>query len=170
MFTYEEIDSLTRLIRGQREPLPGMERHFIMVMKGLARPCSPKERGWYEYWRSSGRDSTEAPAGWKFRYKSAIEAVRDREATIGVLEQHVENLKNEARKISELFQLKDQSNERLKREIAQLETFLKNAHETLEKYEPAKRLREAIEQPTERGLLYECQACARPIDFCICGR
>jgi hypothetical protein len=46
-----EQDQLRELIEGLREPSPGIERHFCRVMRGEARPASPRECEWYAFWK-----------------------------------------------------------------------------------------------------------------------
>jgi hypothetical protein len=50
MLTAKEKDDLTILIKGERPPESGMEKHFLNVLNGNALPCSPQEKEWHQYW------------------------------------------------------------------------------------------------------------------------
>ena len=49
-------DSTQKRIRdiaeGRVAPANGMEKHFLRVLKGDARPCSPEEREWVSYYNA----------------------------------------------------------------------------------------------------------------------
>lgn len=53
MLTDQEITDLNLLIKGDRYPENGMERHFLRCLKGDSSPCTEKEREWFNYWSSS---------------------------------------------------------------------------------------------------------------------
>jgi len=121
MLTTQELEKLRQLVAGKRPPSDGMETHFLRVINGDALPCSPKEREWYQYWRQKSGTAEEAddcPEG----YREAICAVRQRDAIIASLEGQMRD--------------KDAIIEALRKEVAILEGFLKNAHKALEEYEP----------------------------------
>ena len=50
----KDHSQLDLLILGLREPQDGMEKHFVKVMRAEARPASPLESEWYEYWEQNG--------------------------------------------------------------------------------------------------------------------
>lgn len=121
MFTTQELEKLNHLIAGKRPPSDGMEAHFLRVINGDALPCSQKEREWYQHWQQESGTSVEAD-DFRENYREALAALRQRDATIVSLEEQIKG--------------KDVSIEALRKEVAILEKFLKNAHKVLEKYEP----------------------------------
>lgn len=42
------------LAQGKVKPETGMEKHFLLVLKGKNRPATQEERRWLTYWESSG--------------------------------------------------------------------------------------------------------------------
>ncbi len=46
-------DSLAKLIAGTRQPLNGMEIHFLKVIKGTNLPCTPEEKEWFKWWQAT---------------------------------------------------------------------------------------------------------------------
>lgn len=157
MLTDEDIEDVKLLIRGTREPRPGMERHFVQVMKGLACPCSEKEAEWFDYWRSFTQRGPEVTGNdLKYKYQTALELVRERERTIAALEQHITSLKRESERLAQVLAHKDQSNETLLNEITELKTFLQTAHAALEKYEPVRKLRD---EPAPQSAWESCHQC-----------
>lgn len=49
----QEAQHVRALAEGKAPPETGMEKHFVQVLSGKARACSPKEREWLEYWQST---------------------------------------------------------------------------------------------------------------------
>ena len=157
MLTTQEVDSLTRLIEGKRTPKDGMETHFLRVIQGQAMPCSPLERAWYQYWKD-GLHRVEKTDSHQPRGEETAAALCEQEERIKYLEQCIEKLKLEqVRRIqidhliieklkleqARLIEIhrvtiseKYATIESLKKEVALLDKFLKNAHKTLQKYEP----------------------------------
>jgi len=45
--------SLMELIIGLREPVSGKEKHFLMVIRSQALPCSEEEREWFEWYKKT---------------------------------------------------------------------------------------------------------------------
>ncbi len=143
MLTTEETKSIEQLIRGTREPVLGMERHFVQVIKGLAKPCSPKEHEWFEYWCSLDTDTSDFNReDFKHKYECALEIIRERGRTINDLQQHIALLKSEIQHLALVQEQENHSNESLQNEITQLKTFLQNAHLALQKYDPVPTLPE----------------------------
>jgi phage/conjugal plasmid C-4 type zinc finger TraR family protein len=57
----KNFSRLELLIAGLRDPEPGMERHFVQVMQGLARPATREEAEWHQlYLREGARLRAEA--------------------------------------------------------------------------------------------------------------
>lgn len=50
MLTDQEREDLNLLIKGERHPENGMEKHFLRVLKGKASPCTKIEKEWHHYW------------------------------------------------------------------------------------------------------------------------
>lgn len=137
LLTIEELKSIEQLIQGTREPGNGMERHFLQVINGLAKPCSPKEREWFEYWCSLDKDASDFNRDdFKHKYESALEIISERERTINYLQQHIASLKSEIQQLALVQEQQNHSNESLLKEVTQLKAFLHKAHLALEKYEP----------------------------------
>ena len=47
--TPEEQHELAMLVDGKREPRNSMEKHFIQVLAGESRPCTPLEKEWFSW-------------------------------------------------------------------------------------------------------------------------
>ena len=63
------------LAEGTTSPGTGMEKHFVQVISGKARACSPKEREWLEYWQSTkGAELDEL--GENLQYETRESSVR----------------------------------------------------------------------------------------------
>ena len=45
-------ESLKKLVEGQRQPINGMEIHFLKVIKGMNSPCTAEEKQWYSWWQT----------------------------------------------------------------------------------------------------------------------
>lgn len=50
----DSIARLKDLVNGNREPANGMEKHFLQVIKGVSRACTPEEKEYYSWWKSLG--------------------------------------------------------------------------------------------------------------------
>ena len=50
----KEQQRVIALASGALPPETGMEKHFVAVLNGKGRACSPKEKAWVEYWHSHG--------------------------------------------------------------------------------------------------------------------
>lgn len=95
LLTDEEIEDLNLLIQGIRKPRPGIEQHFVQVMKGRARPCSPKETEWFYHWR-------------------CFTLVLERERTVAALDQRIASLKQESEKLAHVNEILRNENTKLK--------------------------------------------------------
>jgi hypothetical protein len=112
-----------------------MEMHFLRVIKGDASPCSPKEHEWYQYWQQEIGMSEEAGDDSEQNLE-AVAALHQRDAMILSLKEQIHRLSRDQEAHALLLREKDASITAHRKEIALLEKFLKNAHETLQKYEP----------------------------------
>lgn len=139
MLTTQELEKLKQLIAGKRQPSDGMETHFLRVINGDALPCSPREREWYQYWQQE-TGTIEDADDYREPHHETIAALRQRDAIILSLQEQIGRLNREKEAANEknalLLREKDSSIDVLRKEVALLETFLKNAHKTLQKYEP----------------------------------
>jgi len=59
MLTDQEKEDLNLLIKGERHPENGMEKHFLRVLKGEASPCTKKEKEWHQYWLQKIKGNTD---------------------------------------------------------------------------------------------------------------
>lgn len=138
MLTSEEAARLKQLVEGHRAPEDGLEAHFLRVTRGEATPCSPKEQLWYEHWRQTGGDPKVEVQ--RLNYEKTAALLSEREKRIEQLEGRIDELTREQSRTAEknrfLLLDKDNAIESLKKEISTLEKWLKNAHKTIEKYEP----------------------------------
>ena len=50
MLTEQEKEHINLLIKGERPPERGMEKHFLNVLKKKALPCTPQEKEWHQHW------------------------------------------------------------------------------------------------------------------------
>jgi len=55
----KEQQQIIALASGALPPDTGMEKHFVMVVNGKGRACSPKEKEWLSFW-SSHADASSA--------------------------------------------------------------------------------------------------------------
>lgn len=137
MLTEEEIDRVKLLTRGAVLPKPGMEMHFLRVIRGEAIPCSPKEREWFEV-------ALELQEGWRVRSYETVRPllnldagevverlraeVAARDAVIAAQERELEYWNN-------LDPAHAEDVAGLKAKISLLEGFLSECHKALAKYE-----------------------------------
>jgi hypothetical protein len=54
----DEQQKILKLASGELSPESGMEKHFMMVLGGKGRACSPKEKEWFAYWSKHNRSSS----------------------------------------------------------------------------------------------------------------
>lgn len=166
MLTPEEVTKLNHLIEGRRVAEDGMERHFLCVISGEALPCSPKEQEWYQHWQQALSTESE---NYRSKYEKVATLLSEREETIRILEKNIAGLERDLKRLGSVLQQKDQSIGTLTKEISRLEGWLKNAHETLNKYEPIRKIQEPVRETEESDKWRTCRACGRPIDFCRCS-
>ena len=71
----QEAQRVRAIAEGSASPETGMEKHFVRVISGKARACSPKEREWLEYWQSTkGAELDEL--GENLQHEASESAVR----------------------------------------------------------------------------------------------
>jgi uncharacterized coiled-coil DUF342 family protein len=127
MLTVAEVASIDQLIERTRPPIDGMERHFLRVIDGLALPCTPKEREWYEHWQSTRRTAVLID-DYRARYEEAVTLLDGREETIRVLDERVHDLEQ---RLSSLVSAHQESKE----EAARLRTAHRSVWGEVEKRE-----------------------------------
>lgn len=59
MLTDQEKENLNLLIKSERPPENGMEKHFLRVLKREASPCTKKEKEWHQYWLQNIKGNTD---------------------------------------------------------------------------------------------------------------
>ena len=53
---------LNDLVQGKRQPENGKEKHFLQVIKGDSRACTPEEKEWYGWWKGIEKSNLGAHA------------------------------------------------------------------------------------------------------------
>ncbi len=83
----EEKQRIVDIASGTLIPDTGMEKHFVMVVNGKGRACSPKEKEWFAYWDSySISDTTSEEPGVQPATPSEVQSVASAPSPFGDLD------------------------------------------------------------------------------------